>query len=58
METCGEDCPHLITQVYTTLSTVTDDAAVEPIHQGLEEKSLLPVGAFHGYWLCDGRTSC
>ncbi|MBE9054219.1 IS1182 family transposase [Nostocales cyanobacterium LEGE 11386] len=41
-ETCGEDCPHLITQVYTTLSTVTDDAAVEPIHQGLEEKSLLP----------------
>ncbi|MDZ8236135.1 MAG: IS1182 family transposase [Nostoc sp. ChiQUE01a] len=41
-ETCGEDCPHLITQVYTTLSTVTDDAAVEPIHQGLEERSLLP----------------
>lgn len=41
-ETCGEDCPHLITQVYTTLSTVTDDTAVEPIHQGLEERSLLP----------------
>lgn len=41
-ETCGEDCPHLITQVYTTLSTITDDAAVEPIHQALSEKSLLP----------------
>jgi len=41
-ETCGEDCPHLITQVYTTLSTVSDDAVVEPVHQALSEKSLLP----------------
>lgn len=41
-EICGEDCPHLITQVYTTLSTVSDDAAVEPVHQALREKSLLP----------------
>lgn len=41
-EICGEDCPHLITQVYTTLSTVSDDAAVEPVHQALSEKSLLP----------------
>jgi transposase len=41
-ETCGENCPHFITQVYTTLSTITDDAAVEPIHQALSEKSLLP----------------
>ena len=41
-EICGEDCPHFITHVYTTLSTLSDDAALEPIHQALCSKSLLP----------------
>ncbi len=41
-ETCDEGSPHLITHVQTTLSTITDEAVVEPIHQALAEKSLLP----------------
>ena len=41
-EICDEDSPHLITHVHTTLSTITDEAVVEPIHQALSEKSLLP----------------
>lgn len=41
-EICDEDSPHFITHVQTTLSTVTDEAVVEPIHQALSEKSLLP----------------
>ncbi len=32
----------MITHVHTTLSTVTDEATVEPIHQSLAAKSLLP----------------
>lgn len=41
-EICDEDSPHFITHVHTTLSTVTDETVVEPIHQALAEKSLLP----------------
>ena len=41
-EICDEDSPHFITHVQTTLSTVTDEAVVEPIHKSLSEKSLLP----------------
>lgn len=41
-EICGKDNPHFITHVHTTLSTVSDDAVVEPVHQALSEKSLLP----------------
>lgn len=41
-EICTDDTPHVITHVHTTLSTVTDEVAVEPIHQALAEKSLLP----------------
>lgn len=41
-ETCDQDCPHFITGVYTTLSTIPDDAVVESVHQTLSEKSLLP----------------
>jgi transposase len=41
-EICNEDLPHFITHVHTTLSTVTDEAVVEPIHASLSEKSLLP----------------
>ncbi|MEL4895713.1 IS1182 family transposase [Crocosphaera sp. Alani8] len=41
-ETCDEDSPHLITQVETTLATLTDEEAVKPIHQDLEKKDLLP----------------
>ena len=41
-EICDEDTPHFITHVETTLSTVTDEAVVEPIHHALLEKSLLP----------------
>lgn len=41
-EICDEDCPHFITGVCTTLSTTTDDAVVETVHQSLSEKMLLP----------------
>jgi transposase len=41
-EICDEDSLHFITDVQTTLSTATDEAVVEPIHQALSEKSLLP----------------
>lgn len=41
-EICDRDTPHFITHVQTTLSTVTDEAVVEPIHQALSSKSLLP----------------
>ena len=41
-EICDQNSPHFITHVQTTLSTVTDEAVVEPIHQALSEKSLLP----------------
>ena len=41
-ESCDENCPHFITHVHTTLSTLTDEAVVEPIHQALSEKDLLP----------------
>ncbi|MDV2998178.1 MAG: IS1182 family transposase ISAcma46 [Chroococcidiopsis sp. SAG 2025] len=41
-ETCDQDCPHFITEVCTTLSTIPDDAVVESVHQTLSEKSLLP----------------
>jgi transposase len=41
-EICDVDSPHFITHVQTTLSTVTDEAVVEPIHQALSKKSLKP----------------
>lgn len=41
-EICDEDSPRFITNVHTTLSTITDEQAVEPIHSSLEEKGLLP----------------
>ena len=41
-EICNEDTPHFITHVQTSVSTVTDEAVVEPIHQALSSKSLLP----------------
>ena len=41
-EICDDDSPHFITHVQTTLSTVTDEAVVEPIYQALSEKSLTP----------------
>ena len=41
-EICDEDAPHFITHVQTTLSTVTDEAVVKPIHQALSSKSLQP----------------
>src|SRR3954454_15244239 len=41
-ETCDEDAPHLITHVETTTATATDEAALEPIHQALKERDLLP----------------
>jgi len=41
-EICDLDSPRLITNVHTTLSTITDEQAVEPIHSSLEEKDLLP----------------
>ncbi len=41
-ETCEENRPHLITHVETTPSTDADILAVEPIHQDLARKGLLP----------------
>jgi transposase len=41
-EICDEGCPHFITGVCTTLSTTTDDAVVETVHQRLSERNLLP----------------
>lgn len=41
-ETCDEDAPHLITHVETTSATATDEAALEPIHQALQQRELLP----------------
>ncbi len=41
-EICDLDSPRFITNVHTTLSTITDEQAVEPIHEALEEKDLLP----------------
>jgi len=41
-ETCDADCPHLITHVETTLSTVPDYAVTDTIHQALDAKDLLP----------------
>ncbi len=41
-ETCDDDTPHLITHVETTSATATDEASLEPIHQALKERDLLP----------------
>ncbi len=41
-EICDEDSPRFITNVHTTLSTITDEQAVEPIHSSLEDSYLLP----------------
>lgn len=41
-EICDENNPRFITNVHTTLSTITDEQAVEPIHETLSEKTLLP----------------
>ena len=41
-EICDEDSPHFITQVTTTLSTVTDEVVIDSIHKALKAKSLLP----------------
>lgn len=34
-EICTQECPHFITGTHTTLSTLTDDAAVEPVPSNL-----------------------
>lgn len=41
-EICDQECPHFITGVCTTLSTKTDDAVVDDIHQTLSQQQLLP----------------
>jgi len=41
-ETCDQERPHLITHVETTQVPVSDSDAVEPIHEALEKKELLP----------------
>jgi transposase len=41
-ETCDLDTPHLITHVETATATLADDEALEPIHDDLETKDLLP----------------
>jgi len=41
-EICDENSPRFITNVQTTLSTLTDEQAVESIHEALSVKTLLP----------------
>jgi transposase len=41
-ETCDDDRPHLITNVHTVNATEPDDNAVEPVHDDLLERDLLP----------------
>src|SRR5262249_19310570 len=41
-ETCDEERPNLITHVETTAAPADDSDAVEPIHEALEKKELLP----------------
>lgn len=43
-ETCDDhdNAPHLITHVKTTAATATDEAALQPIHEALKERDLLP----------------
>jgi transposase len=41
-ESCDEERPHLITHVETTDAPAGDSEAVEPIHEALERKELLP----------------
>ncbi|NJO21523.1 MAG: transposase, partial [Spirulinaceae cyanobacterium RM2_2_10] len=41
-ESCDEDKPHLITTVHTVNATEPDDKAVDPIHDYLQARDLLP----------------
>jgi len=41
-ETCDADKPHLITNVHTVNATQPDDQAVDPIHDDLQARDLLP----------------
>jgi transposase len=41
-ESCDDERPHLITHVETTAAPVADGSAIEPIHQALEARELLP----------------
>ena len=41
-ETCDEEMPHLITHVETTPAPTVDRDALQPIHQALAAKDLLP----------------
>ena len=41
-ETCDDNLPHLVTHVDTTAPVVSDIARLEPIHEALHEKNLLP----------------
>lgn len=41
-EICDQGCPHFITGICTTISTRTDDAVVDDVHQTLSQKQLLP----------------
>jgi len=41
-ETCDDDKPYLITNVHTVNATQPDDNAVEPVHDALQARDLLP----------------
>jgi len=41
-ETCDEDAPHLIILVHTVNATEQDFDALQPIHEALQERELLP----------------
>lgn len=52
-ETCEDDLPHLITHVETTPATTQDEQVVDPIHQALEAKKLLPQRSFVRSGVCN-----
>lgn len=41
-ESCDDDKPHLITNIHTVNATQPDDNAVEPVHDHLQARDLLP----------------
>lgn len=60
-ETCDADSPRLITHVEVTTATQPDVAAVEPIHQALQQRDCLPqkhlmdAGYIAGHILIDSQ---
>jgi transposase len=61
-ETCGDNLPHLVTNIRTTNATEQDFDSLQPIHQALKERNCAPaehlvdMGYTSGPLLADSRT--